>query len=242
MRILFTNDDGIEAAGLQRLYERFSERAECFVIAPDQGRSCCGHSVTTGDPLHVNSHSVNQWSVSGTPADCVRVGLLWLNLKPDWVISGVNHGGNLGVDILYSGTVAGAREAHLLGYPAIAISQYMRGDIDRDWSITARRAERVLETIVSEAPVGLGFWNINLPALPSAVRELDFPISQCNPESLPLTVSFLEHSLASAGDEVTSAQRLVYKSNYQMRPRSQGSDVDLCFQGHATVSRLSIQN
>ena len=139
MKILLTNDDGIEAEGLQCLYDVLTKTAECFVVAPDQGRSCCSHGVTTHTSLQVVARMRNQWTVSGTPADCVRVGLLWLDLKPDLVVSGINHGGNLGVDILYSGTAAGAREASLLGVPAIAISQYMRRDIDRDWDVSARR-------------------------------------------------------------------------------------------------------
>ena len=109
MKILLTNDDGIDAEGLQCLVEVIAKNAECYVVAPDEGRSCCSHGVTTGSSLDVVSRVGNQWTVSGTPADCVRVGLLYLNLKPDWVVSGVNHGGNLGVDILYSGTAAGAQ-------------------------------------------------------------------------------------------------------------------------------------
>ena len=168
-----------------------------------------------------------------------------LDLKPDLVISGVNHGGNLGVDILYSGTVAGAREASFLGIPSIAISQYMRRDVDRDWNVTARRAEIVLEKIIQHKRLGSGFWNVNLPALTSQSADFDFPISICEPEPQPLSFSFEEISEGKdvevkKGNNVgpDAIRTVLYKSNYQARPRSLGSDVHLCFNGHATISWL----
>ncbi len=245
MRILLTNDDGLEAEGLQCLYQVLAKRAECFVVAPDQGRSCCSHGVTTHSSLEIASRAKNQWSVSGTPTDCIRVGLMWLNLNPDLVISGVNHGGNLGVDILYSGTVAGAREASLLGVPSIAISQYMRRDIARDLAVSAIRAEFVFENILQRDRLGSGFWNVNLPALASQSAGHTFPISVCEPELQPLSFSF-EEATSDAGNAIKTmensgpriVQTVAYKSNYQARQRTSGSDVDLCFSGHATLSWL----
>lgn len=245
MRILLTNDDGIDAEGLQCLVDVLAKKADCFVVAPDQGRSCCSHSVTTGQSLDVVERRENQWTVSGTPTDCIRAGLRLLDLKPDLVISGVNHGGNLGVDILYSGTAAGAREASFFRVPSIAISQYMRRDVERDWIVTARRAEIVLEKIVQLERLGSGFWNVNLPALASKSADLDFPISVCEPEPQLLSFSFeeisewMEVEVKKANNVGPNAIRTVlYKSNYQERARSLGSDVDLCFSGHATISWL----
>ena len=248
MRILLTNDDGLEAEGLQCIYEVLAKKAECFVVAPDQGRSCCSHAVTTHIPLDVVSRRKNQWTVSGTPADCVRVGLLWLDLKPDWVVSGINHGGNLGVDILYSGTAAGAREASLMGVPSVAISQYMRRDIERDWAVSALRANIVLENILQLERLGAGFWNINLPALPRQFAGVDFPISRCEPELQAMPFSFeeatesVEKGLETLKNTDPNSIRTVsYQGNYQARPRKQGSDVDLCFGGHATVSWVDLE-
>ena len=245
MKILITNDDGIDAEGMQCLVEVLAKKAECYVVAPDQGRSCCSHGVTTGSSLDVVSRTGNQWTVSGTPADCVRVGLLYLNLKPDWVVSGVNHGGNLGVDILYSGTAAGAREASLFGVPSVAISQYMRRDVERDWRLNARRAETVFQKILARERPGAGFWNVNLPALPLDVTSLEFPVSICDPESQSLSYSMeeIEKNSEISGKTLTNAEptelrTVLYKSNYQARPRDPGTDVDLCFGGHATVSWL----
>jgi 5'-nucleotidase len=247
LKILLTNDDGFEAEGLRCLFDILSKTSDCYLVAPDEGRSCCSHGVTTGSTLEVNSIASQQWTVSGTPADCVRVGLLWLGLKPDWVVSGVNHGGNLGVDILYSGTVAGAREASLLGVPAVAISQYMRRDVARDWSVSAKRAEFVLKNIFSFARLGCGFWNVNLPALPPERDLLDPAIQQCEPEMQPLAFSLeealgIEEKRSEFEKNQGSLQQktLLYKSNYQDRPRILGSDVELCFSGYATVSWLTI--
>ncbi|MEQ1827620.1 MAG: 5'/3'-nucleotidase SurE [Pirellula sp.] len=236
MKILLTNDDGIDAEGLQSLHDQLSRKATCFVVAPDRGRSCCGHAVTTSDALHVEKRSESSWTVDGTPADCVRIGLLWLKLQPDLVISGLNHGGNLGVDIAYSGTVAAAREACLLGIPSMAISQYMRRDVERDWNVNARRAVHVIEQVIPMAGHHDGFWSINLPAIPLSDLTLDFPITRCHPERKTLEISF-EHSTDDAGSELS--RRVVYKSNYQTRPRNESSDVDLCFSGHATISWIS---
>ena len=235
MRILLTNDDGFEAEGLQCLYEVLSKRADCFVVAPDQGRSCCGHAVTTSSQLDIVRRNENSWAISGTPADCVRVGLLWLQLKPDLVISGVNHGGNLGVDIIYSGTVAAAREAYLLGVPSIAISQYMRRDVERDWKVNAMRAVHVIDQVLQWNDPTVGFWSVNLPALPVSDLGFTFPIIRCEPERQSLFYTFDGNS---AQNEDTHS--VMYKSNYQLRPREVGSDVDLCFGGHATVSRLGV--
>ena len=243
MRILLTNDDGIDAEGLQCLARVLALKAECFVVAPDTGRSCCSHGVTTGSPLTVVAQQNNQWAVSGTPADCVRVGLLCLNLMPDLVVSGVNHGGNLGVDILYSGTAAGAREASHFGLPSVAVSQYMRRDLERDWHVNAVRAAFVIENILARGTLGEGFWNVNLPALPISELGLDFPISRCKPEPQPLAFSFANmtesqpNSVESLGILDSSPRSSwIYTSNYQQRPRSPGTDVDLCFNGHATIS------
>ena len=245
MRIVVTNDDGIDSDGLQCFVKLLSLSAECYVVAPDRGRSCCSHGVSTGSSLDIVSRGGNQWTVSGTPADCVRVALLYLDIKPDWVVSGINHGGNLGVDILYSGTAAGAREACLFGVPSMAISQYMRRDVDRDWELIARRAETVFQNILARERFGVGFWNVNLPALPIQSVDMEFPISTCVPETQPLSFSLEETdgNGPNSGEiwnniDPASLRTVLYKSNYQSRPRMAGSDVDLCFGGHATVSWL----
>lgn len=123
MRILLTNDDGIDAEGLQILYESLSIDHDVFIIAPDRERSACSNIFTMRDELLVTKSSENCFSISGYPADCVSIGL-HSDIIPeiDLVISGINHGPNLGDDIHFSGTVAGARTAYIFGKPAIAVS------------------------------------------------------------------------------------------------------------------------
>jgi 5'-nucleotidase len=265
LKLLITNDDGYDAEGLQRLIEQLADEHDCFVVAPDQGRSCCGHSVTNATELELLRKRDQHWTVSGTPADCVRIGLMVLDIKPDWVISGVNHGGNMGIDTLYSGTVAAARESTILGYKSIAMSQYMRRDVDKDWSVTAKRGKRILNGLWEQSLEHGFFWNVNLPALPPD-RDADFPITHCPLELGPLPISYQmsqaplasqtplasqvplvkerERELQESGNQSlyethdTSLTRHIYQSNYQLRPRTDGTDVHFCFSGHAVITRL----
>ena len=123
MKILLSNDDGYDAPGLKILYETLKNFAELFVVAPEINNSGAGCSITTNKPMHVTEHSNGFLSVTGTPADCVYLGIHELApWHPDLVISGINLGANMGEDLLYSGTVGAALEARGLAYPSIAIS------------------------------------------------------------------------------------------------------------------------
>ena len=127
MRVLLTNDDGIYAAGLWALFERFSKIHEVTIVAPDRERSAVGHGITLHMPLRATKVEVNGkgsvYAVSGTPADCIKLSVLELfTEKYDMVISGINPGANVGVNVNYSGTVAAAKEATLYGMQAIAVS------------------------------------------------------------------------------------------------------------------------
>jgi 5'-nucleotidase len=122
--ILLTNDDGIEAEGLRTLEEVLKDLAYLVVVAPDQERSAVSHGLTLRTRLNLNEIKPDHYVINGTPADCVIYALRHLFVQPpDLVISGINHGANLGDDIMYSGTVAAAREAAAHGVPSIAISQ-----------------------------------------------------------------------------------------------------------------------
>ncbi|MCL2154453.1 MAG: 5'/3'-nucleotidase SurE [Leptospirales bacterium] len=123
MKILLTNDDSIRADGLQILRKTLASSHDVFVIAPDRERSACSNIFTMREELVVTKHDENSYSISGYPADCVSIGLHSdIFPKIDLVISGINHGPNIGDDIHFSGTVAGARTAFIFGKPAIAIS------------------------------------------------------------------------------------------------------------------------
>jgi 5'-nucleotidase len=122
--ILLTNDDGIEAEGLRTLEEALSGLAHIVVVAPDQERSAVSHGLTLRAHLELKKISPDHYILNGTPADCVIFALRHLfPIFPDMVISGINHGANLGDDIMYSGTVAAAREASCYGIPSLAVSQ-----------------------------------------------------------------------------------------------------------------------
>src|SRR5262245_16698595 len=118
MRFLITNDDGIEAPGLRALVEAARELGSLQVVAPLVPMSTCGHAVTTHTALHLQKRETGSYALDGTPADCVRIALHNIDPEPDWVFSGINAGGNLGVDVFHSGTVAAAREAALQGRKA----------------------------------------------------------------------------------------------------------------------------
>ena len=123
MKILLTNDDGIEAEGIQLLRDTLSADHEVYIIAPDKERSACSNIFTMRDEVLVTKKGENSFSISGYPADCVSIGI-HSDIIPeiDLVISGINHGPNLGDDIHFSGTVAGARTAFIFGKPALAVS------------------------------------------------------------------------------------------------------------------------
>ncbi len=129
MKILITNDDGINARGIRELVEALSAEAEIFVFAPDSQKSACGHGITVMAPITVREvnfpKAEKAWSVAGTPADCVKLGLRILKeegIHINMLYSGINHGSNLGTDTLYSGTVSGAIEGVINGIPSIAMS------------------------------------------------------------------------------------------------------------------------
>jgi len=166
MRLLVTNDDGYMAPGLDVLARAVSGLGEVHVIAPDREQSATSHSLTMHFPLRVRRTVSNWITVDGTPTDCVvlAIGAL-LEERPDFVLSGVNHGANLGDDVLYSGTVAAAMEATILGIPAVAIS-YAGKDRDalEEWlpSLT-----KLLEQIVGRGDFPAEtLLNVNLPPIP----------------------------------------------------------------------------
>jgi 5'-nucleotidase len=225
-RILVTNDDGWDAPGLAALKALAEPLGEVYVVAPRDPHSYAGHRVTTASPLELTSTGPREFHLSGTPADCVRVALTELVPDIDWILSGINRGGNLGADIHSSGTVAAAREAALLGRPAIAISQYVRRDLALLWNCSAALAAPVLAQLMQSPPVPKEFWNINLPHLEPGI---DPPVVHCDPDDQPLDVRFRRD-----GDVFH------YAGTYIARPRTDGRDVASCFGGAVTVSRLRL--
>ncbi|MCY3830057.1 MAG: 5'/3'-nucleotidase SurE [Rhodospirillaceae bacterium] len=173
-RILVTNDDGVNARGLDILAEiarAFSD--DVWIVAPEAEQSGAGHSLTLRRPLRMTQRGERRYSVDGTPTDCVlmAVGHLLKDRKPDLALSGVNRGGNLGEDLTYSGTVAAAMEGTLTGVPSIALSQVYEDGARPDWDTACRFAPDIIRRLVEAGwPDGV-LINVNFPAGgPAAVR------------------------------------------------------------------------
>lgn len=169
MHILLTNDDGIFAAGIQALAMELGEIGghQVTIVAPDSERSGAGHSLTFLTPLRANRitisglEDVEAYAVNGTPTDCVKVGLGNLARRPDCILSGINHGQNLGVDTTYSGTVSAAMEGALLGVPSMAIS--LVGRKSDDFGPAAKVAHSLLPAFLKSGNL---LWNVNVPGIP----------------------------------------------------------------------------
>ena len=165
--ILVTNDDGVYSPGIQMLAKRLKELDSVVIVAPDRERSAAGHSMTLHRPLLIEQLKESMYSVNGTPTDCVNIAVKGLLKEvPRLVVSGINKGPNLGDDVTYSGTVAGAMEGILLGIPSFAISLVAREDFlfAEAAEVALQTARRVLE---QGLPAGT-LLNVNVPNLPLA--------------------------------------------------------------------------
>jgi 5'-nucleotidase len=173
MNILLTNDDGIYADGLWALHDHLSKAHAVTVVAPDRERSAVGHAITLHKPLRVETVSVNGHgagtAVTGTPADCVKLAVVEiLEAPPDMVVSGINPGANIGVNLNYSGTVSAAKEAALYGIPALAAS--VDGRSGRHYDEMARFIGGLASKVMEQGlPFGT-FLNVNLPDL--SIRDM----------------------------------------------------------------------
>ncbi len=164
MNILICNDDGYLAPGIAILARVAAEFANVRVVAPERDRSGVSNSLTLDRPLHIRQAANGFYYVSGTPTDCIHLGLHALpDFKPDLVLSGINNGANMGDDTLYSGTVAAATEAYLLGIPAVAFS--LNDFSGRHWETAERAAWIMLEYLLKNPPTQAVLWNVNIPAV-----------------------------------------------------------------------------
>lgn len=177
MRILLTNDDGILAPGLEALYRAVSDFGEVDVVAPESQQSAAGHAISVRTPLVVHRVKVKDlfhgYSVDGSPADCVKLALLeLLPQRPDFVLSGINAGANTSINVLYSGTVAGAVEAAFYGIPSIAFSLELSDVLDFGRASVIARA--LFANYAAQKPYRGMCLNVNIPALdkgwPEGVR------------------------------------------------------------------------
>jgi 5'-nucleotidase len=227
MKLLLTNDDGIDAPGLAALEEAVRQLGTVVVVAPADCHSGGGHRVTTHAPIRAQETAAGRYAIHGTPADCVRVALHGLAADVDWVLAGINAGGNLGADVYHSGTVAAVREAALHGRPGVALSHYRRRGVPFDWPRAAARALPVLRDLLARPWRPGSFWNVNLPHLEAGAPEP--PVVFCPLDSQPLPLSFRRE-----GDSFH------YDGDYHGRRRDPGADVDVCFRGGIAVTQVSL--
>jgi 5'-nucleotidase len=228
MKLLLSNDDGIDAAGLEALRLAAESLGEIVIAAPAGPQSGVSHAVTWEGAVKIDTRGTNRFAVHGTPADCARVGLLKLAPDAKWILSGINHGGNLGADVHYSGTVAAVREAVLHGWPGIALSHYRKDGWEFNWARAAKWTAPILADVMSR-PVEPGlFYNVNLPHLDDSDPDPEVVFCPLDPNPLPL-------SYRHEGDA-----SLFYDGDYHTRQRNTGTDVDVCFNGKISVTAVRL--
>ena len=228
MKIVLTNDDGIDAPGLDALNHCVDRPVDIIIVAPQNAQSGIAHRVTTREPIRVNQLGPNRHSVDGTPADCARIALKVIAPDADWLISGINAGANLGSDVYNSGTVAAAREAAILGYPAIAVSQYISKAQEVDWAVTGHHAGQVLKMLLSRELEPGRFWNVNLPHPVHKNTALGYEF--CSLDTHPHKYAYQVN-----GNELT------YTGTIHERPRDAGKDVYVCFdEGRVAITLLTV--
>ncbi len=165
MKILVSNDDGYLATGINVLTDALEQVADVVVVAPDRNRSAASSSLTLHTPLRVTEFAKNRYKVDGTPSDCVHLALTgFLDYEPDLVVSGINHGANLGDDVIYSGTVAAALEGRFLGLPTIAVSLVGQGL--EHFDTAARVASELVQKIARAGFAPDMVLNVNVPNRP----------------------------------------------------------------------------
>lgn len=236
--VVLTNDDGYDAPGIHAAYRAVRDLGPVLVVAPRTERSACSHSITLRHPIHVERRAHEEFGdmyiVDGTPADCVRLAYAELvGGAVGLVISGINRGANAGVDLYYSGTVAGAREAAILRLPAMAVSQAVRHEVAVDWARTQEVAARLIRDLLREPPPIPGFWNINLPSpLPEEPLPPVHRVPVAN-HAMPMTF----HRKALNPDH---EWEFGYGASYWIREETGPSDYTVLRDGGIAVSAVAL--
>lgn len=234
MKFLLTNDDGIQAEGLRKLAEMASQLGEVTIIAPDQECSAMSQRITLRDSMALKKvdypiPNVTAYSLHGTPADCIKVALHYLKLRPDYVFSGMNHGFNMGYDIAYSGTCSAAFEAVMNGIPAIAFSR----DLGENYEVVDTYLQDMTQILLVKAPLKNGIWNVNFPSC---------PLEECNGYLLDVSVGKVQFYKDHFDEEESPDPNTVilkshgYASDPELMP--EGSDVWGLTHNYVTISSV----
>lgn len=237
MQIVLTNDDGHEAPGLRAAFEALRDLGNVHVVAPRSERSACSHAITLKRPITVERLKHDRFgttfAVDGAPADCVRLAIAALVDKPiNLVVSGINLGANAGVDTYYSGTIAGAREATILGIPAISVSQAVRAGIAPDWPAATAVTALLIKELIAEPLPGPGFWSINLPApIPPDARN---HVHRVPLASHPMPMDF------DRADRDDGRMEFAYGASYWLREVTTPSDYSTIRDGEIAVTAIPL--
>ena len=245
-RLLLTNDDGIRAPGIVALHKALGGLGEIVTVAPLTVQSAASHGITysrpmTADPVRVNE-TMEGIAIDGRPADCTKVALKEIfperfgdGAKPDLTISGLNMGANVGINVIYSGTVAAAVESAFLGVPAIAVSLHLGPGAEPDYDRAAFFARTTIDRVLEQPLSPHDVININIPRTESAVMEMP-QIKVVEMNVAPEVGRYLKRE--------SPAGRVYYWADgtgLNFSHSAEGSDVEALFQKHITVTPLSYQ-
>ena len=233
MNILITNDDGINAQGISVLAQAAADFGDVTVVAPAEQCSAMSHRITLSRRMRIEKRGmdiphVTAYALDGTPADCVKAALdAILQGKPDVVLSGINHGYNVGFDVAYSGTVGAAMEAVMSGIPAIALSQNDVGSFD----VARQYLHRILEELLPTAPSDREIWNVN------------FPTEHCNGILRDRTVSVGGYYngtmyVAEEDGQMHVQYPPLLPTDFSTHPAPEGSDLRAVVNGYISIGRV----
>ena len=243
MKILLTNDDGITAPGIAALYSAIRSLGEVVVIAPAGVQSAMSHGITFHRPLLTRDFQVNAemfgTSIDGTPADCVKLGLrtIWAErfgagTKPDLVISGMNSGANVGINVIYSGTIAAAIEAAFLGVPAIAVSLHIGESPRTQWQRAAEIARAAIDRVIEHPLDAHRVVSINVPRTEKA--DVAMPALRVVRMNTSAGVDRHERRESPEG----RAYYWPYGNGMEFFHTAQGSDVEALMAHNVTITPL----
>jgi len=245
MKVLLTNDDGIRAPGIVALWETLAGIGEVvWPVAPLTVQSATSHGVTFHEPLMVQEVRINERmegvAVDGRPADCVKLAIcsLWpekfgKGTRPDLVISGMNAGANVGINVLYSGTVAAAIEAAFLGVPSIAVSLHL-GKGKPDFAAAAKRARIVIDKVIAAGLSAHECVSINIPRTEEGADNSKMPAIRVCPMNVHGLIDQYERRVSPSGD----AYYWPAGSGFDFRSKDSGTDVELLLARDITVTPL----
>jgi 5'-nucleotidase len=227
--ILITNDDGIHSVGIKSLELSLKKLGKVTIVSPDREMSSISHAISLHRPLRIEKIGDNSYKVNGTPADCVYLGSInIMKHKPDLVVSGINKGPNIGEDVIYSGTVAGALEATILNIPAFSIS--LASYKDFDFKPAADLAYILAKKILSQGLPEITFLNVNVP--PGEISEIK------------ITTLGRRYYLEKVEEKIDPRGNKYYWIGGEASPpmKQPGTDVDAIAEGYVSVTPLQIDS